>query len=192
MVSAIKKGQRLIVKQFGVEERFIFDKEFEFRGYIFVVLKRYDSPGRGVRKVMKKEEFEKYITQLTFKVETKFMTRNYTPENYDEFVDYKLKDGIDIYQEATPQTENLNHLVMGIAGEAGELIDAIKKHTMYGKPLDVQNVIEELGDLEFYMQGMRDALGIERERTIQANIDKLNKRYKKGYSNKEASERNDK
>lgn len=85
------------------------------------------------------------------------------------------------------------HMAVGVAGEAGELLDAIKKHTVYQKPLDKENVIEELGDLEFYMAGLRDALGISREETLEHNIAKLEKRYHKGsYSDAQAQQRADK
>ena len=39
------------------------------------------------------------------------------------------------------------HMVMGISTEAGELLDAYKKHFAYGKELDVVNVGEEIADI---------------------------------------------
>jgi NTP pyrophosphatase (non-canonical NTP hydrolase) len=88
---------------------------------------------------------------------------------------------------------DLMHMALGIAGEAGELVDAIKKYTIYNKPLDVANVIEELGDLEWYMEGMRQRLRITREQVLEANISKLEKRYAaKKYSNEAAIGRIDK
>ena len=87
----------------------------------------------------------------------------------------------------------LNHAVLGVAGEAGELVDAIKKHTIYGKPLDRANIIEELGDLRFYIQAMQNVLGITESEVLQANADKLSKRYRGlKYSDKAAIERADK
>jgi NTP pyrophosphatase (non-canonical NTP hydrolase) len=80
----------------------------------------------------------------------------------------------------------------GVSGEAGELLDAIKKYVVYNKPIDLENVIEELGDLEFYMEKIRQNLGITREQTLVANIEKLGKRYANGYSDKAAQERADK
>lgn len=72
---------------------------------------------------------------------------------------------------------DLIHAVMGITGEAGELLDGIKKHVIYDKDLDLENVIEELGDMEFYMEQLRQRLGITREQTLEANIAKLKVRY---------------
>ena len=71
----------------------------------------------------------------------------------------------------------LIHMAMGIAGEAGELLDAIKKCTMYHQPLDVKHVIEELGDIEFYMEGLRQELDLDRSHVLSENVMKLSKRY---------------
>jgi NTP pyrophosphatase (non-canonical NTP hydrolase) len=82
---------------------------------------------------------------------------------------------------------------MGISGEAGELVDAIKKSVMYRKPLDMEHVIEEMGDLEFYLEGLRQQLGITREQTLDANMLKLGARYSSGsYSDSQAVTRADK
>jgi NTP pyrophosphatase (non-canonical NTP hydrolase) len=86
----------------------------------------------------------------------------------------------------------LVHAAVGICGEAGELLDAVKKHWVYGKPLDVQNVIEELGDLEFYAAALRALIGVSREEVIKANVDKLRKRYPDGYTDALAAARLDK
>lgn len=73
--------------------------------------------------------------------------------------------------------EGAMHAAVGIAGEAGELLDAVKKVWAYGKPIDLENAIEELGDLEFYMEALRQQIGVSREQVLQANQDKLAKRY---------------
>ena len=113
-------------------------------------------------------------------------------ESYANFVEGKLKIGQDILAQMTPSKANLLHIGLGIVGEAGELADAIKKHCAYGNDLDVENVLEELGDLEFYMQALRNAIMVNRDSIIFQNVNKLNKRYEKGYSDKEAIDRNDK
>ena len=43
------------------------------------------------------------------------------------------------------------HAVSGVAGECGELLDLTKKVWIYNKPLDRDKVIEECGDVLFYM-----------------------------------------
>lgn len=87
----------------------------------------------------------------------------------------------------------LVHAVLGISGEAGELLDAIKKHCVYNKYLDVINCVEELGDLEFYLEALRQELGVTRETCLSANIMKLEKRYPLGtYTDQHAQARLDK
>ena len=75
-----------------------------------------------------------------------------TPVRYDQFVKQLFK--------ADTQELMMVHAVMGISGEAGELLDAIKKRWVYGKTLDIENVIEELGDIRFYMEALMNILDI--------------------------------
>ena len=117
----------------------------------------------------------------------------YAEGSYQEFVFKLKKPKEDILEEVTADKLDLIHMAMGIAGEAGELMDAVKKHTMYNQPLDMGNVVEELGDLEFFIEGIRQALGITKEMVIQDNRNKLGKRYEKlKFSNEEAKARADK
>ena len=83
----------------------------------------------------------------------------------------------DIIPQLNPDKVDLIHAIMGISGEAGELLDAIKKATIYNKDLDRENVVEELGDMEFYLEQLRQRLGITRDETLKANYEKLKKRY---------------
>ena len=103
------------------------------------------------------------------------------------------KDGAKIKEDLTAQDAELLHASIGISGEVGELLDAIKRATIYRKPIDMENVIEELGDIEFHMECIRQLLNISREQTLQANIQKLIKRYPSGmYSDEQAIKRADK
>lgn len=92
-----------------------------------------------------------------------------------------------------PDKADLWHMGTGVAGEAGELLDAIKKCAVYGQIADRSNIIEELGDLEFFMEGVRQIVGVTREECLNANKVKLSKRYKDfKYSDEQAKARNDK
>ena len=116
--------------------------------------------------------------------------------SHSDMVKALAKDGKEIKNDITPLGAHLWHMSSCIQGEAGELFDAVKKVSIYGKniiELDLDNVIEELGDIEFYMEGLRQSLGIKRKETIDANMNKLGKRYNTGqYSNKQAQDRADK
>lgn len=112
---------------------------------------------------------------------------------YNEFVAKISKPGQNILSSLSPEKCHLVHMAMGASGETGELLDAIKKHVMYQKLLDKENVIEEIGDTIFYLQGICNALNISLEQCIDHNISKLSKRYEAlSYSDKAAQERADK
>jgi NTP pyrophosphatase (non-canonical NTP hydrolase) len=116
-----------------------------------------------------------------------------TRKQYSTMVKLLFKPGEDILKTMSPDDMELNHAALGVAGEAGELVDALKKYLMYRNPLDRKNVVEELGDLEFYMEAIRQNTGIERAETLDANYNKLmNKRYPNGYSDQAAQARADK
>lgn len=85
------------------------------------------------------------------------------------------------------------HAALGICGEAGELGDAIKKHVVYNKALDRDNIVEELGDLRFYIQAVMNLYGITETEVLQVNGYKLAKRYGTlTYSDAQANARADK
>lgn len=82
------------------------------------------------------------------------------------------------------------HMVMGISTEAGELLDAYKKHFAYGKELDVVNVGEEIADIMWYVSNLCRIKGINLEEMLQRNIDKLKARYPDKFSQEKALNRN--
>jgi NTP pyrophosphatase (non-canonical NTP hydrolase) len=113
--------------------------------------------------------------------------------DYSSLVHNLAKPGKEIQEALTPEQAAAWHMATGISGEAGELLDAIKKYAIYQKKIDIENVIEELGDLEFYMEGLRQVFDIKREDVLVHNFNKLNKRYHQGkYSDQQAQERKDK
>jgi len=84
----------------------------------------------------------------------------------------------------------LLHGSCGIATEAGELLDAMKKHIFYGKEVDTVNVVEEVGDLMWYIAIILDELGVEFEDVMDKNINKLKARYGNKFSEDSANSRN--
>lgn len=113
-------------------------------------------------------------------------------EQFAKHVAILAKPGKTIVNEIDAQGAHLMHMALGICGEAGEIADALKKAAIYNKPLDRDNVVEELGDLLFYMQGVMNDLGISWDEVVKFNITKLAARYPAGYSDQAAQERADK
>lgn len=101
---------------------------------------------------------------------------------------------INEYQRLAMQTLNpelnkkevLINSVMGLCGESGEAIDIVKKWFAQGHELDKEHLKKELGDIAWYLAEAATALDTTLEEILQANIEKLQKRYPEGF-NKEKS-----
>lgn len=76
--------------------------------------------------------------------------------------------------------------VMGLCGESGEAIDIVKKWMAQGHELDKEHLAKELGDIAWYLAEAATALDIPLEDILQANIDKLKKRYPEGFDSKKS------
>lgn len=114
-------------------------------------------------------------------------------KEHGELVARLAKDPKDILGGLTWHRTHLLHMILGVAGETGELVDSLKKSIIYGQEIDVPHIIEEIGDLEYYLRGIMDTFRITREEVLRHNIDKLNARYPEGeYTDKHAEERLDK
>lgn len=82
---------------------------------------------------------------------------------------------------AKEECRELSNVGLGLAGEAGEIADMIKKHLHQGHPLDREKFIKELGDLAWYLALGCTVIGEPMEKVLQTNIDKLLKRYPDGF-----------
>lgn len=76
---------------------------------------------------------------------------------------------------------------MGLAGEAGELVDLIKKAVRNRKPGDPielprERIRDEAGDLLWYVANIACSAGLTLSEIAQANVDKLVKRYPEGFT----------
>jgi len=109
-----------------------------------------------------------------------------TNEQYTELALRTAPHVTDIHIE--PRNEYLLLGVIGLAGEAGELLELVKKHIFHGHPLDPQKVLKELGDVEWYANLLRDYFGFTLEQVHEANIAKLAARYPNGFFSSERSQ----
>jgi NTP pyrophosphatase (non-canonical NTP hydrolase) len=83
----------------------------------------------------------------------------------------------------------LIHYSIGMCTELGELQDALKKYIAYGKELDKVNLIEESGDILWYLARTLDTLGSSFEEAMAANAAKLMKRYGTQFTEEAALQR---
>ncbi len=86
-------------------------------------------------------------------------------------------------QEQNVKAAQLVGAALGISGETGEVNDLIKKVIMQGKPFGEEirkKLIEEAGDILFYLTMLCDALGVSLEQAKEQNQIKLSQRYSSG------------
>jgi NTP pyrophosphatase (non-canonical NTP hydrolase) len=93
------------------------------------------------------------------------------------------------YQELAQRTsrkdispdDHLFNGLLGLAGESGECCDLAKKHYFQDERNIYQDLIDELGDVMWYVVEVASALGVSLEEVAKHNIDKLRKRYPDGF-----------
>jgi NTP pyrophosphatase (non-canonical NTP hydrolase) len=85
----------------------------------------------------------------------------------------------------------LLHAVAGLATESGEALDALKKTLVYGKPVDEVNLLEEAGDIKWYLALLLRTLGKTDRLAGELNIQKLLVRYPNKFSEAQAQKPRD-
>lgn len=78
--------------------------------------------------------------------------------------------------------EKLHNGLMGLNGEAGECIDILKKHDFQGHTLAIDKILDELGDVLWYVAEAAIGINVSLEEIAQHNIAKLRARYPAGFS----------
>ena len=75
--------------------------------------------------------------------------------------------------------DDLAHAVIGLSGEAGELLDEFKKWRFYkdGRSFPKERLKEELGDIFYYVFAVCSELDVEPEDIMNQNRNKLRERY---------------
>jgi NTP pyrophosphatase (non-canonical NTP hydrolase) len=98
--------------------------------------------------------------------------------NADEYQRLALRT---LNPDLTP-SEQLQDGLMGLCGEAGECIDLLKKHMFQGHAeIDKEHLAKELGDVAWYLAVSANTIGYKLSEIFEINIEKLWKRYPKGF-----------
>lgn len=103
-------------------------------------------------------------------------------QEYAKFVGDLVSPPEGAISRINPLAMNLLHAAIGLASEAGEILDEVKKHIFYGAKLDLDAIHKEQGDMEWYAQLLRNTLGPDRSMVINSNVSKLKKRHPNGFS----------
>ena len=78
--------------------------------------------------------------------------------------------------------KGLNCAAMGLAGEAGEVCDLVKKWQHHRAPRDVEKLRKELGDVLWYVAHACNVMGWTMEEIAALNVKKLRARYPDGFN----------
>lgn len=84
------------------------------------------------------------------------------------------------------------HGIVGVLTEGGELAEALGASIELGAEIDRENIVEECGDVLWYVAVLLDAIGVDLETVMEANIEKLKKRYGEKFTAAAAVARADK
>ena len=83
--------------------------------------------------------------------------------------------------------DRLMNAVLGIAGEAGEIVEHFKKARFHGHKLDLEKLLKEDGDVLYYVSMLAAELGYTLSEVAEANVAKLRARYPEGTFSAERS-----
>ena len=103
-------------------------------------------------------------------------------DQYQQLALRTLAAGLDARQRLT-------NAALGLSGEAGEFADSVKKHLFHGHPLDSDALQKELGDVLWYVALACDSLDLSMADVMQANMEKLRRRYPAGFSREQSLQR---
>lgn len=110
-----------------------------------------------------------------------------TDEEYKSFDYPKFVDCLRAKSDPDNLLGDILHSAVGISGEAGELLDHMKKAVWQDHKLDFDYMTLELGDILFYLTSMCNCIGTDIDEVRKLNIEKLTKRYPDGKFDKERS-----
>ena len=82
---------------------------------------------------------------------------------------------------AGKRSDKLENACLGLAGECGEVCDIVKKALFQGHALDRAGLIEEAGDVLWYLAELAAGLGVSLEDIAVQNVMKLRRRYPNGF-----------
>lgn len=94
-----------------------------------------------------------------------------------------------IHERGAADMKALSWNALGIAGEAGEVADLIKKHVAHGHELDEAKLTRELGDVLWYVAALAHDIGVSLSTVAHENVEKLKARYPDGFDRERSKNR---
>lgn len=101
------------------------------------------------------------------------------------------------YQKLAARTRNMDltnressaMLAMGLAGEAGEVTDYLKKVLFHDHDLELDVLEKEMGDVLWYLANLASEYNTTLTKIMQKNVDKLRERYPDGFKTEDSKRR---
>lgn len=97
---------------------------------------------------------------------------------FDEFQTASLRTSAAPY----PDRERPMVQTLGLCGEAGEVAELVKKAAWHGKPVSLEKMADELGDVLWYVADLASHYGLSLSEIAAGNIEKLRQRYPEGFT----------
>lgn len=88
-----------------------------------------------------------------------------------------------------PKEVEQAYLTLGLAGEAGEIANKMKKVYRDGREISREDMKSELGDVLWYVAGLAGAYGLPLSEVAESNIEKLQSRADRGRIQGEGDDR---
>jgi NTP pyrophosphatase (non-canonical NTP hydrolase) len=100
------------------------------------------------------------------------------------FLGLQTPEALDVSQyQLADDRAALIMAALGLGGEAGEILDPIKKAIFHKhKTLDKDKLLDEYGDILWYVARGLSAAGLTMNDCMVHNVKKLDKRYASGFS----------
>ena len=88
-----------------------------------------------------------------------------------------------------PETAQVLNGCLGLAGEAGEFLEMVKKAIFHETQIEKSRLKKELGDLMWYVALICHAFGWDLDEIMEMNIEKLKARYPDGFDTEKSAHR---
>ena len=88
----------------------------------------------------------------------------------------------DGFVRAKVEMSSIGLTAMGLGGEAGEVLEILKKGILHQHDYSAGDLANEIGDCLWYLAGLCTIYGLDIGRIMESNIAKLEQRYPDGWS----------
>jgi NTP pyrophosphatase (non-canonical NTP hydrolase) len=104
--------------------------------------------------------------------------------NLDQYQDEVVRT-----RATTDHNETIKMALIGLQDELGEIAGPLKKYLWHGHSLAGEHLLDEMGDVLWYLTTLCNEFNISLEDVLQNNVEKLRRRYPDGFSSERSINR---